>query len=135
MLQRLRSSSIVSSTLIILGFIFCLQCSLGFFGKGSVRVPHIIDAGTVKAGDVVKVVIPMRNLTPLPIKSFSESSCGCSVLDKTTIIIPPFSTENTNVEINTSGLKIGESTKQFKINFYYSTGSWEEVVEAKMNVR
>ena len=66
MKQWLKQSGFLSSTLLILGLLLCMQCSLGLIGKGSVRVPRVIDAGTHKAGEKVRtVVIRMQNLTPL----------------------------------------------------------------------
>ena len=64
MKQWLKQSGFLSSTLLILGLLLRMQCSLGLVGKGSVRVPRVIDAGTHKAGEKVRCPIRMQNLTP-----------------------------------------------------------------------
>ncbi len=134
MKQWLKQSGFLSSTLLILGLLFCMQCSLGLVGKGAVRVPRMIDAGTHKAGEKVHCAIRMQNLTPLPISIYTEVGCSCSLVDHSNGLFIPFGSYAPNVEIDTTGFLLGEQHKAAKVKFLYSDRSWEEEVILKISV-
>ena len=135
MKQWLKQSGFLSSTLLILGLLFCMQCSLGLVGKGAVRVPSVIDAGTHNAGEKVRCPIRMQNLTPLPISIYTEVGCSCSLVDHSNGIFVPFGSNTPNVEIDTTGFHVGEQHKAAKVKFYYSDHTWEEVVDLKLQIQ
>ena len=127
MKQWLKQSGFLSSTLLFRGLLFCMQCSLGLVGKGSVRVPRTVDAGTHKAGEKVRCAIRMQNLTPLPISIYTEVGCSCSLVDHSNGLFVPFGSYTPIVEIDTTGFSKGENTKSVKLKFVYSNRRWEDV--------
>ncbi len=135
MKQWLKQSGFLSSTLLILGALFCMQSALAFVGRGSVLVPHVVDKGIVKSGDAVPFKIVCTNRTPLPIKVFSEAGCSCSVVDQPNGILIPFGSLSTTVEVKTAGLSPGRHSKPAKIKFIYSDRSWEENVDLSFQVQ
>ena len=135
MLQKIKASGIFSSTLLILGMCFLMQCALGFVGKGAVRVPHSLNKGLVKAGDTIRFQIATQNLTPLPISVFSEAGCSCSVVENSAAIFTPFGHYTSIVEVNTSNMKPGIQHKPAKIKFQYSNRSWEEIIDLAFQIQ
>ncbi len=135
MKQWLKQSGFLSSTLLFLGLLFCMQCSLGLVGKGSVRVPRMIDAGTHKAGEKVHCPIRMQNLTPLPISIFAEVGCSCSLVDHSSGIFLPFGSNTPNVEIDTTGFPQGRQHKSAKVEFVYSNRTWRENVDLSIQIK
>ena len=135
MKQWLKQSGFLSSTLLFLGLLFCMQCSLGLVGKGAVRVPRTVDAGTHKAGEKVRCAIRMQNLTPLPISIFAEVGCSCSLVDHSNGMFIPCGSYTPNVEIDTTGFPLGEQHKAVKVKFLYSNRSWEELVDMKLIIQ
>ena len=113
-------------TLIVLGSLWLFQSALARTGGHGVFIAGAdYDAGTVKAGAIVRHDLRLVNLSAA-VEVDPQPGCGCTVVSAPDRALAPLHAETVGSQVDTEGMKPGHYRKAIMVYLCADGHTWQQ---------